>query len=107
MNAIREALAIRGDWQKPGLVIMRNCTHVKQNFQNYVWERWATSRQQGLKGDKQEAVKNHDDFIDCIRYIFQMRLTYRMLRNLEANLYQANDWEEPGMPIDLKENPRG
>ena len=107
MNAIREALAIRGGWQKPGLVVTRNCVEVKQNFQNYVWERWATSRQQGLKGDKQEAVKNHDDFIDCIRYIFQMRLTYRMLRDLESKLFRRDDWEEPGMPLDLKENPHG
>jgi len=105
INAIREALRVRSNWHRPGLVVMDCCTEVKQNFQNYVWERWATSRQQGTKGDKQTAVKANDDFIDCIRYVFQMRLTFNMLRALESKM-RDKDWERAldGMPLDIKPN---
>lgn len=102
LNAIREAMRVRYDWQKPGLVVMKTAPHVKQNFLNFVWERWGTGRMQGLKGEKQEAVKNHDDFIDCIRYIFQMRLTFRMLRNMQLKMFSRLDQDEGGQPIDFK-----
>lgn len=101
INAIREALKIRGDWHKPGLVVFNTCSEVKQNFLNFVWERWASSRQQGSKGDKQTVVKSNDDFIDCIRYIFQMRVTYRMLKGL-ARKQDVQDDDDGGMPLAMK-----
>jgi hypothetical protein len=103
-KAIHSALRVRSDWQKPGLVVFNTCPEVKQNFLNLVWERWGTGRQQGLKGDKQEAVKNHDDFIDCIRYIFQMRLTYKLLRGMGRKNQQLDlDADgDVGTPINLK-----
>lgn len=101
INAIREALRIRGNWQRPGLVVLNCCPELKQNFQNFVWDRWGTSRQQGLKGEKQEVVKNNDDFIDCVRYIFQMRVTYIMLRGLERRQRDVRE-DDGGMPLELK-----
>lgn len=80
LNAIRTALKVKFEWQSPGIIIFNTCSTVKQNFENYVWDRWGTSRQAALKGEKQDVVKSNDDFLDCIRYIFQMRLTYNMLR---------------------------
>jgi hypothetical protein len=111
LNAIREALRVRSDWHKPGLVVMNTCPDVKQNFLNFVWERWGTGRQQGLKGEKQEVVKNFDDFIDCIRYVFQMRVNYRMLKGMERRSPRiTRDDDVDGMPLDISRktwlNPR-
>jgi len=90
INAIHQALALKYEWSLPGLVVHDNCPTVKENFLNYVWDRWGSSRQQGLKGEKQTVVKANDDFIDCIRYFFQMRLTYSMLRPMASSLGQED-----------------
>lgn len=106
LKAIKQALKIKYGWGKPGLVVMDCCPEVKQNFQNYVWERWQSSRQQGQKGEKQETMKVHDDFIDCIRYIYQMRLTFHMLRGFTKKLYRTEDREEFGNPLDIENKGR-
>lgn len=80
-DAIRDALKIKYEWGEPGLVVHSVCHHVKHNFLNFVWDDWATSKQRDQKGPKQEVRKNNDDFIDCIRYIYQFGITYRSLRN--------------------------
>ena len=79
-DAIHQALKISYEWGEPGLIIDNTCHHVKKNFLNFVWDEWATSKQRDAKGPKQEARKYNDDFIDCIRYIYQFGLTYQMLR---------------------------
>ncbi len=85
LDAITEALRLPYEHSQPGLIVYNTCPTVKQNFMNYVWERWTSSRMQGTKGEKQQAVKNYDDMIDCIRYIFQMRLTYSNLKTMGRN----------------------
>lgn len=80
-DAIHEALKLRYEWNEPGLITFSTCHHVKKNFLNFVWDEWATSKQRDQKGPKQEVRKNNDDFIDCIRYIYQFGVTYHMLRN--------------------------
>lgn len=80
-DAIRAALKMRNEWSEPGLVVFNTCRQVKQNFLHFVWDEWATSRQRETKEQKQEVRKNHDDMIDCIRYIYQSSLdNYMMLR---------------------------
>jgi len=78
--SIREALKLENEWSQPGIVVHDCCTPVKQNFQNFVWDKWGSSKQAQVKGDKQAPVKFNDDFIDLIRYLFQARLNYHMLR---------------------------
>jgi hypothetical protein len=91
-DAIHEALKIRGDWQSPGLVIFNTCRHVKNDFMNYCYEEWATSRQRETKGDRQEYRKYNDDFIACIRYYFQTVVGYKMLAH---ELKKIQDYDEP------------
>ena len=80
-DAIHEALKMKWEWDEPGLVVFNTCRHIKQNFLTFCWDDWATGKQRELRGDKQEVRKNHDDFIDTIRYIYQNGLTYRMLKS--------------------------
>ena len=79
-DAIHEALKLKYEWTKPGLVVFNTCKHVKQNFLRHVYDDWATSKQRDLKGEKQEVRKIDDDFIDCIRYYYQAGINYRSLR---------------------------
>ena len=96
-DAIHEALKVHYEWGEPNLVVFNTCAHVKQNFLNLCWDDWNTSKMRELKGDKQDIRKNHDDFIDCIRYIYQFGLTYRQLR---GQMGKVDDWyteEHQGM----------
>ncbi len=88
LNAIHTALQLRTEWAKPGLVVFNTCPTIKKNFTSYVWDRWGNSRQSALKGEKQDVVKWNDDFIDLIRYMFQMQLSYSMLR---SNAFRAKE----------------
>jgi len=90
-DAIHEALRLKNEWDVPGVVVFNNCAPVKQNFMNFCYDEWATNRQRDLKGDKQDYRKTNDDFIDCIRYIFQHRLSYHMLANLGHKQMQARE----------------
>ena len=92
-DAIHTALHQQYEWAEPGLIVFNTCKHVKQNFLNFCWDEWTSNKQRELKGDKQDVRKNHDDFIDCIRYIYQTGLTYRMLRR-EAKRLATDDDEE-------------
>jgi hypothetical protein len=94
LDAIHEALKVDREWEMPGLIVFNTCSPVKQNFMNFVWDRWGNSRQAALKGDKQDPVKYNDDFIDCIRYLFQARLTYNMLRAKWAKPEREVSWED-------------
>jgi len=80
-DAIHEALKVRAEWNAPGLVVFNTCRNVKQNFMNFCYEEWATSKLRETKGDRQDYRKNYDDFIDCIRYYYQTVVGYRMLRH--------------------------
>lgn len=91
-DAIHEALQLRYEWSEPGLVIFNTCLHVKQNFLNFCYDDWASSKQRELKGEKPDMRKNHDDFIDDIRYIYQTGLTYKMLAREARRV--GNDTEE-------------
>ena len=79
LDAIHEALKIKGDWQEPGVVVFNTCPTVKMNFARYVYDDWASSKQRDDKGPKQTVKKINDDMIDNIRYIFQANITYKML----------------------------
>lgn len=98
-DAIHEALRSRYEWNEPGLVIHNNCTHVKQNFLNFCWDEWTSSKQRDLKGDKQDVRKNHDDFIDCIRYIYQTGLTYQILRREAKRLSRDENEDHNGLSM--------
>jgi hypothetical protein len=91
-DAIHEALKLQTEWSEPGLVVFNNCGHVKHDFMNFVYDDWSTSKQRELKGDKQDYRKNNDDFIDCIRYIFQMGINYRSMRSEMRN--EGDRYEE-------------
>lgn len=96
-DAIHEALKIHNEWSEPGLVVFNTCQHVKHDFLNFCWDDWNTSKMRELKGDKQDVRKNHDDFIDCIRYVYQYGLSYKSLRH---ELRKQDDWyteEHSGM----------
>lgn len=88
-DAIHDALKLQREWSEPGLVVFNTCKHVKHDFLNFCYDDWATSKQRETKGDKQDYRKVHDDFIDCIRYIFQMGITYRSLR---SQMNKNSDW---------------
>jgi hypothetical protein len=92
-DAIKAALKMRNEWDQPGLVVFNNCKTVKQNFLNFVWDEWATSKQRETKEQKQEVRKNNDDMIDDIRYIYQNRLNnFHLLRH--ADKKQSYDRDE-------------
>lgn len=98
-DAIHDALEMKYDWAEPGLIVFNNCRHVKQNFMNFCWDSWQTDKQRDLKGEKQEVRKNHDDFIDCIRYIYQAQLDYTMLKRNARRLAQDRDEEYNGVNV--------
>lgn len=100
LEAIHAALALRNDWSEPQFVVFNNCLPIKHDFQNYCWDDWQISKQRDLKGDKQETRKIHDDFMDLIRYIFQAKLSYGILR---PGLHQ---WEN-SRQVDVDQNFRG
>lgn len=108
LNAIRTALTLKTEWAQPGIVVHNNCIEVKQNFENFIWDRWGSSKQSALKGEKQDVVKNDDDFIDLIRYLFQMRLTYSMLRSkaFAAPVRDDDDDEDNDILISRRTNVR-
>jgi hypothetical protein len=85
IDAIHEALTVRFQWGEPGLIVFNTCPTVKRNFMNFCWDDWATSRLKDLNDPKQSVRKKEDDFIDCIRYIYQSGLSYAMLRSSESN----------------------
>lgn len=96
-DAIHDALRRANEWSEPGLIVFSTCSHVKDNFLTFVWDEWDSSRQRELKGDKQVVRKHNDDFIDCIRYIYQFGLDYRSLKH---SLNGQRDWyaeEHEGM----------
>jgi len=84
-DALHEALRLPFEWSKPQLIVFNTCQHVKQNFLRFVWDDWNSSKQRDLKGEKQEVRKANDDFIDLIRYMFQSKLSYRLLKRELAN----------------------
>lgn len=103
-DAIHDALEMKYEWAEPGLIVFNTCRHVKQNFLNFCWDSWQTDKQRDLKGDKQEVRKNHDDFIDCIRYIYQAQIDYSMLKR-NARLL-ARDREDNYNGINVMEGVR-
>jgi len=99
-DAIHEALKIgKYEWdEEPQLLTFNNCKHVKQNFQNFCWDDWNTSKQRELKGDKQDVRKNHDDLIDCIRYFYQSGVNYQVLKR-EATRAQDENEDHNGISM--------
>jgi len=84
INAIRKAIKKPTyQWGTVGLVVFNTCPEVKNNFQFFSWPRELTGRRNVVQDAKQEPVKKYDDFIDCIRYIYQMRLNYAMLIDVQ------------------------
>jgi hypothetical protein len=92
-DAIQNALKLKNEWSEPGLVVFNCCLHVKQNFLHLVWDEWATSKQRETKAQKQEVRKNHDDLIDCIRYIYQTKLDnhWSLRKNARKESYDSNE----------------
>jgi len=81
-DAIHEALKIHNEWSEPRLQVFNNCRELKHDFMNFCFDEWGTSRQRDRMGEKQGYMKTNDDFIDCVRYIFQHNLTYAMLKRM-------------------------
>lgn len=79
-DKIHEALKLATEWSEPQLVVFNTCAPVKQNFTHFCYDDWATSRQSEIKGPKEGYRSRDDDFIDLIRYYYQHRLSYNMLR---------------------------
>jgi len=80
-DAIHDALSLgKYEWGEPQLMVFNNCRHVKNDFLNFCYDDWSSGKQRDLKGEKQDYRKVHDDFISCIRYIFQLGVNYYMLR---------------------------
>ena len=80
IDAIHDALAeSKFEWGEPGLVVYDNCLHVKQNFLNFIWDDWTTSKQKDRMEQKQSVLKSNDDMIDGIRYYYQHGLSYKQL----------------------------
>jgi len=93
IDSIHDALRMPNEWSKPGLVVHNSCPEVKQNFLNFCYDEWQTSRQTELLGEKEGYRKVNDDFIDLIRYIYQHRLTYGALCGLLRTNRRALDNE--------------
>ncbi len=95
-DAIHQALKIPDyEWAEPGLVVFNNCHDLKQNFMNFCYDEWGSNRQRDLMGDKEGYRKANDDFIDPIRYFYQHRLTYSMLKREMKRMAEARDrWEQ-------------
>ena len=104
-DAIHEALAIKTEWAQPRLVVFNDCAPIKQNFMNFCYDDWQNDRQRDLKGDKEDYRKTNDDFIDCIRYIFQAGLTFQMLRGEANKASKRDDWEEPYNGVMIETRP--
>ena len=85
-DAIHEALKVQYEWHEPGLIVLNNCSNLKSNFLRFVWDEWKSSRDRDLKGEKQEVRKTDDDFIDCIRYYYQTKIDYKMLKRELQNV---------------------
>jgi len=79
-DAIHDALELKYEWSEPTLIVFNTCKNVKDNFLNFCYDDWVSSKQTELKGDKEGYRKTRDDFIDCIRYCFQTGITYQMLK---------------------------
>jgi len=88
-DAIHTALKVDTEWGSPGIVVHNVCSELKHDFMNFCYEDWQTARMRDLKGEREDYRKYDDDFIDCLRYIFQMRITYVMLRR--EMVHQARD----------------
>jgi len=100
-DAIHEALRMRNEWSEPRLMVFNHCAPIKQNFMNFCYDEWQTDKQRDLKGDKQDYRKTNDDFIDCIRYIFQGGLTYQMLKGMARRQSEEEYFDDCGMPLDV------
>lgn len=94
MDAIHKALRIFNEWDEPGIVVFNTCREVKSNFMNFAWPRENTYRRNDPREQKQEPIKRNDDFIDCIRYIFQMRVSYKMLVGISRRYSKQYDWDD-------------
>lgn len=103
LQAIHAALRLQYEWSEPGLVVYDTCPTVRDNFMNFVYDRWGNSRMQGTKDEKQTVIKANDDFIDCIRYYYQYRLTYMMLKRMVPH----GDDEERGASLGSRTLRRG
>jgi hypothetical protein len=82
-DAIHEAFKLKNEWAQPSLVIFNTCSAVKQNLMNFCFDDWASPKQRELKGPKQEYRPIHDDFIACLRYIYQAGLNYNSLQHAQ------------------------
>ena len=95
INAIKQAIRARNKWDEPGLITFNTCWHVKQNFENYVWPRPTGIRTSNQVAEKQEPVKKNDDFLDCIRYLYQMRLSYGSLQTAVSTMRSFASRQSP------------
>jgi len=50
---------------------------------NFCYDGWASGKMEQLRGPKEGYRPVHDDFIDLIRYIFQHKLSYHVLRRVK------------------------
>ena len=80
------------EWDEPALLVFKTCPTVKSNFMNFAFDDWQTSGQRDIMGEKDAIRKTNDDFIDCIRYYYQARLSYwglkGMMRRNEERAYE-------------------
>jgi len=100
-DAIHEALQMKREWDQPGLIVFNGCTGLKDNFMNFCFDEWGTNRQRDKMGEKQTYRKYNDDFIDCVRYIFQHKLNYAMLKRM---MNAREEKMEYGLDMDMSHN---
>ena len=82
-DAIHESLTCKYEWDTPRIVVFNTCPEVKQNFMNFCYDGWASGKMEQLRGPKEGYRPVHDDFIDLIRYIFQHKLSFHVLRRVK------------------------
>jgi hypothetical protein len=58
----------------PQLRVSRNCRHTIYEFQHYIWDEFRRNRDEF--GQKDAVKKINDDYMDCLRYIYNFGPKY-------------------------------
>lgn len=98
IDAIKADLRVRSDWQVPGLIVLNTCYKTKSDFMRFCYDEWQTSRQRDSRGAKEEVRKIDDDAIDCIRYTYQMGLSYERLSGMQK-ISGRDTWDDASRAV--------
>lgn len=70
IRLLGDMLTVDEVYQRPPLVVMDSCRHLRYELMNYVWDDW-TLHMRDSKDPKPEVVKKDDDLIDGLMYLLQ------------------------------------